>query len=90
MIMDPSQQVKLASDANELFYKIEKTKNFGEKLDIIRDLLLSYYKLGGMNDHKDLVKALSDLVVNSSPLANMQYHSRRKNAIDLLAKINGK
>ena len=43
-----------------------------------------------INHHDALVKALRDLIDNSSPLANMQYHSRRKSAIDLLTTINNK
>jgi len=42
-----------------------------------------------INNHDALVEALADLVANSSPKANMQYHSRRKTAVDLLNKIKG-
>lgn len=44
--MRPTQIVKLKSDANSLFYEIERTKDFGEKLKKIANMLNKYYELG--------------------------------------------
>jgi hypothetical protein len=44
--MRPTQAVQLKSDANSLFYKIEQTKNFGDKLEEIAKMLNKYYELG--------------------------------------------
>ena len=51
--MRPSQFIKLASDANNLFYDIEKTKDFGTKLEKIRAALLKYHDLGEKSYQED-------------------------------------